>query len=418
MKVIVYDDDPGRSEAWVERLWNVEQIGKDHSLKALSTEEFRQALDGLSQRRESARSGEVSNDPSGSNPLDDVDVLVLDYDLYELGRALGAPHRRVTGEEMAYLIRCFSSCGTIVGLDQFTPINSFDLTLCGHPESFADLNIGGNQLANPGLWGGRVNGFHPWLWPDLIREPERLKRRTEWVMARLDQPILASLSLAETPDGSPFDWARESLRFLGQGDPFSITFEGFVRDSGHGLDRGDRPWSSTSTSRIAAARLAKWIERLVLSGQHILVDAPHLVARFPSLLPTGAVEDDGGPVVARGVSHDAIGLNAEGLTEARYGLTDWVSRPAWRWPMLVDNPAIQEVANPWNSSSPDWVFCEDVSRFLNENLTREFTSAVPSPFVTRYVVDREAAKEAGKPLFDVPFSVDDVAYEPSIQFAL
>ena len=35
---------------------------------------------------------------------------------------------------------------------------------------------------------------------------------------------------------------------------------------------------------VVLSPIFKWLERVVLPGQEILVDAPHLISRFPSLL--------------------------------------------------------------------------------------------------------------------------------------
>ena len=80
-------------------------------------EDFVSAMAGLQERRDVARTGGDGRSAGSSrNLLDDVDVLILDYDLYELGtKGSVKAHERVTGEEVAYLARCYSRCRTIVG---------------------------------------------------------------------------------------------------------------------------------------------------------------------------------------------------------------------------------------------------------------------------------------------------------------
>ena len=416
MQLLVVDDDPARASRWEERLNSLSTEGS-FEVRTMPPEDFARAMAGLQERRDVARAGGDGRSAGSSrNPLDDVDVLILDYDLYELGtRGSVKAHERVTGEEVAYLARCYSRCRTIVGLNQFGE-NSFDLTLRGHPESFADLNLGSTQLHNPGLWGARTSGYHPWTWPNLSAEPDRMLALVAWVFERLDEPIVQALQLLDD-SGAPAV-SREALRFLGPSDPSGVTFRDFVVDSGNGLDRNDRLWEPEAASRIAAARLAKWLERLVLAGQDFLVDAPHLISRFPSLLPGSRAEAGGWDLVAQaGADAEAIGMGGDVLLEAAYGPGVWLARPAWRWPALSSDRRVAEVSDPWNSPVAELTFCEDVRRFLPPGEVREFSAAVSSPFLTRYVVDQAAAKSAARPYFGA-FSISEVSYEPSVQFAL
>jgi hypothetical protein len=414
MKIAVLDDDESRSERWVSQLRSCEAIGEEHRIMSIDGDEFHHALEELERRRDLARST-AKNRSIDPIDIDEIDVLIVDYDLYDLGRIESSkPRLRVTGEEVAYLVRCYSSCRTIVGLNQFGE-NIFDLTLQGHPESFADLNIGSSQLHNPNLWGGRVIGFRPWVWPNLLAEPARLEARIQWLEERMQKPILQELGLGNAHEVGAL--SREALRFLGRGDPQEITFSDFVRLSGQGLDRKDEALDDPDVARIAAARVGKWLERLVLAGQDILVDAPHLVSRFPSLIAdhhVGAWNE----VTKLGTPPARLGLSHEALEEAVYRHVEWLSRPVWYWQRLFEDSRIDEVRDPWSSDPPPYVFCEDVSAFVDPALAREFTAAVPSVYVSRYVVDIDAAKENGAPLVESDSSISDIDYEPSVQFAL
>ena len=416
MQILVVDDDPTRASSWEEGL-NRLRTDLSFEVRTMAPEDFGNAMDGLQERRDVARMGEGGQSAGSScNPLDDVDVLILDYDLYELGtRGSAKAHERVTGEEVAYLARCYSRCRTIVGLNQFGE-NSFDLTLRGHPESFADLNLGSKQLHNPGLWGAETSGYHPWTWPNLSAEPDRMLALVEWVADRLDEPIVEALQLLDD-SGAPAV-SREALRYLGPSDPSEVTFRGFVVDSGNGLDRKDKLWEPEAASRIAAARLTKWLERLVLAGQDFLVDAPHLINRFPSLLPGNQAKAGDWDLVAQaGADAEAIGMAGGVLLEAAYEPGAWLARPAWRWSALSSDRRVEEVSDPWDSPIAERTFCEDIRRFLPREEVRGFSAAVSSPFLTRYVVDQAAAKSKNRPYFDA-FSISDVSYEPSVQFAL
>lgn len=422
-RLVIVDDVPERGTRWADRLRSVPHLPDEFDIQIMSPSVFSTVVEGLEHRRDSARS---VPDPPGhgsweidaaANDLDDVDILILDYDLYELGnRGESKAHERVTGEEVAYLARCYSRCKTIVALNQFGE-NGFDLTLRGHPESFADLNIGSKQLDNPGLWGEPIDGFRPWVWPDLRKEPARHEARLAWLSERLDETVLSGLGLTSVSRPA-HSLTREALRFLGPSDPTAVTFASFVRESGEGLDRHDRVWEPAAAARIAAARLGKWLERLVLGGQDALVDAPHLVVRYPSLLPGDESDVASWNGVAKpGVSASEIGMVGPALDEALFQCPDWLSRPAWDWSALVEDRRIDEVRDPWGSPRTELVFCEDVSQVVQVGLSREFTAAISTPFVGRYVVDLDAAELQGAPYFG-SFSIRDVDYEPSVQFAL
>jgi len=70
---------------------------------------------------------------------------------------------------------------------------------------------------------------------------------------------------------------------------------------------------------------------------------------------------------------------------------EWLSRPSWFWSEVSKDENIQEVADPWSTSKPSWVFCEDVSRFRDKKQAREFVADVPSPFVRRFIADPKTA---------------------------
>ncbi len=421
--LLVVDDDPDRGEGWQATLRGVPKVAAEFEVRLLSAEGFSRALEELESRRDAAR-GDSGGEETGSwelelepNEVDDADLLVLDYDLYELGNRRQAKAReRVTGEEVAYLARCYSRCKTIVALNQFGE-NGFDLTLRGHPESFADLNIGSRQLGNPGLWGAESPGFRPWVWPNLIQVIEDQKRRVDWLRERLARPVLEGLALATAEQPAP-SLSREALRFLGPADPLAVSFRSFVADSGQGLDRNDGLWEPAAAARIAAARLAKWLERLVLAGQDCLVDAPHLVARFPSLIP-GDRQDSAewNAIAVVGCSAGDIRMEGPVLDGALYDLPSWLSRPAWMRDGLVEDSRITEVSDPWGSDPAELTFCEDISQFVLPELARSFSAALSTPFLTRNVVDLVAAKKAGMTWFE-DFSLQSVTYEPSVQFAL
>jgi hypothetical protein len=424
-KILIYDDIPERAEAWHERLIALPPVNAAFIVEQLDNEEFRQILGELEERRRAARRSVDSARAPQKCRFDDADLLVVDYDLLEFGT-----DSYVTGEGVAYLARCYSRCGPVVTLNQYVK-SGFDLTLRGHPGSFADLNIEGGQLGNPGLWSQPFRGFRPWSWPLLPWSVEAMRERAAELVGHLDEPILTFLGFPrEAIESLP----RSTQEFLAADAPVEeVTFRAFVDQSGSGLRPRDKVAGDEAYAHIAAARVGKWLEDVVLPGQDILVDAPHLAARFPSLLagdPTDPAAWDATATLSpadsgRRGQEWTSGLREELLEGARFPRTYWLSRPAFFWPVVAQNSAIPEVGDPWSAFRTDLVFCEDVSRFLPRAACREFVADLPSPFVRRYVVDPESqvARELGFGREALTVSENGegatpVEYQPALRFSL
>src|SRR5262249_39988350 len=158
----------------------------------------------------------------------------------------------ITGENLAYLARCYSRCGLIVGLNQFGT-NDFDLSLKGHPESCADLNVGGNQISNSGLWKGKWAGFRPWHWPILPLALRAYQSRIRELKPHLDESIISFLGFSDDDTKS---LPASTTEFLGRREDISkITFRTFVSSSGNGLRLKDKAYDDEAIARIAAARI-------------------------------------------------------------------------------------------------------------------------------------------------------------------
>jgi hypothetical protein len=195
------------------------------------------------------------------------------------------------------------------------------------------------------------------------------------------------------------------------------TFRDFVQKSSMGLRLKDEVLDNTLVARVAAARVGKWLERVVLPGQDVLVDAPHLALRFPSLLT--------GDIRKLGTWNASASLFPPkslwpGKTQLRHKIQrhgfraeDWLSRDAWFWSDLTKLEAIKEVRNPWSVERPDFVFCEDVSRFLQRREAREFVADLASPFVRRHVVDPDLCSD-----HKLAKTLRGVNYRPKVRFAI
>jgi hypothetical protein len=319
-------------------------------------------------------------------------VLIIDYDLLQT--------IDLTGEEIAYLLRCYSGCGIIVALNQFGN-RRFDLTLQGHPESFADLNIGEVFLDDPGLWGpSDWMSFRPWHWPLLPNLLSNYNKRIEDVREWINKPILTCLSLDEASAGI---LPRKTLEFIqcpGVEETENTSFEDFVMHSGKGLKRRDAEGAIEELKpHVVAARLHRWLESFVLAGQEALVDAPHLVMRFPSLLQGGVDDLDAWNRVA-GLG-EVGGIDSDILRKFEFPNPHWLSRASWYWSKARETEKIQEVADPWSIEKSDYVFCEDTSRFALHDNVRSFVADLPSAFNRRFVL-----------------CVESIEYHPNVRFSL
>jgi hypothetical protein len=380
--ILIYDDDPQRAGGWREALAAV--LGKEYSVDAMSNPDFGKEIAHLQERRKAARSSPLRVKVDPQTKIDSADVLVIDYDL--LG-AEGAGY--VTGEDAAYLARCYSRCGLIVALNQFGT-NPFDLTLRGHPESHADLNLGSDQLNNPGLWGDKREGFRPWVWPLVPRAVEAHAKRVQELRGHLDSGIVEHLGLPGTVIRSLPEWATvfvSASRSLEE-----VTFSDFALHSGNGFRPKDAALDEESVARVASARLSQWIESFLLPGQDILVDAPHLVHRYASLLDGDPRKVTSWNQTTGFAKPESLGIRYRPLEKYRFSRDNWVSRPTWFWTDLSRDEAIKEVSTPFESTTPSFVFCEDLSRFLDRTTGREFLAGIPTPFVRRFIANRNSKK--------------------------
>ena len=146
--------------------------------------------------------------------------------------------------------------------------------------------------------------------------------------------------------------------------------------SGNGLRGRDKKASDEMMGRVAAARISKWFERLVLPGQEIMIDAPHLVSRYPSLLQGDPSDVETWNKTANFERFDRLGLEIKKIEDFRLKKDFWLSRPVWFWEKLSDFSEIKEVSEPWERKPTDFLFCEDSSCFYKREDCREFRADV------------------------------------------
>ena len=416
--ILIYDDEQGRAEGFKfkleEGLNKADQINR-FNVESLGHDEFQNAIKALEQRRIDFRNNKdiyLEESPkNGVEKIDNASILVIDYDLL---RAEDMEEKEeeefftgsLTGEIVAYLVRCFSKCKLIVGLNQYGS-NPFDLTLKGDLDSFADLNLGDQQLDNPNLWkSDSREEYRPWSWPNLSNSIHDFDRRIREVQEKLNKPICDVLGF--DPDAFQL-LPREIEQFIGKyekKETVQTTFWEFVTKSGNGLRSKDTKKVEEGINdhvlaRVGAARISKWLEQLVLPEQDILVDAPHLVSRYPSLIKGNKEEIGTWNKTAQLIDLSKLGMNTCLIEPFRFKKSYWVSRPIWFWDELCECEDIQEVSEPWLTEKPDWVFCEDTSCFLKQEDCEEFLADIASPFARRYVKN-----------------ISGVVYQPTVRFSL
>ncbi len=408
MRMLVYDDNPKIAERLAAR---IRTVCGDANVTAVKRETF-QALIGLMNRRRAAWRAEEKDAPLiESTDVDEADVIVIDYDLL-----LYSDEGDTTGSRLAYLLRCFSKCGLIVVLNEYGT-NSFDLSLRSPSEGFADLHLGDAQIGNPGLWTGSFEGYRPWHWPSLPAARSDFEKCVEDVRENLEEPILDFLGLKRF-----IDWLPKSAHdfFHGSGNMEAVRFSTFVRHARGGIASKDE-LPPEYMARVAAARLLTLLNGLILPEQSILVDAPHLASRFPSLVRDDYRDIHGWNRLCDPVNEEIDGLLADVLEEHRFEKRHWLWRPAWYWPDISKDERIAEVKDPWAVDDVEWVFCENVSRFVPAELADDFRADVSPPFDKRFVLKRESPEAlafVGKVGSGGPQDPLTVEYVPQAAFSM
>lgn len=381
------DDQELRAKEWADDLRELDGVAGVYDVLVFDEREFRSGIETLQRRRTAYRSG--SEPPDEKTLFDRSEVLIVDYDLFCFERE----SQRTTGDEVAYLARCFSRAGFIVGVNLDRVVNPFDLTLTDHPFSFVDLALGGAQVAHPGLWAlgePDEHRFRPWAWPLVPERASAQRLRADRLESQLDRTVAEVLGLQREITDTLGRRVVQALEMAGGEDPFDARVDEWVASSAFGPDEKDKLASPEAVASVASARLAKWLEWVLLPGQDVLVDAPHLIERRPGLL-TGESErlESWNGVCTIGGDPMDMPLDVDRLAGFEFE-GDWLSRPAWVWPTIAESPDIEAARKAARPEAVP-VFAEDASCFLPRASARTFIADVDAPFAARWV----AAPESG-----------------------
>lgn len=376
-KIFVYDDEKGTGEKYVKSIEKIDDVKKKFAPPiSISNEELEKDLMALRDRQIKVEDGKEWDGESVL--LDEASIFIIDFNIWKAFKN----RLYLTGEEVAYHVRCFSKCGLIVALNQYSDPqqNFFNLSLRESIDSFADLNISSVQLENLGLWGEKWEDFRPWYWPQLPDALESFEKKVKLVEENIDEKVCSILGLQDVIRAM----SKSAMAFIGK-NPADVTFQEFVNKSGNGLRRKDKNKDRHLIARIATARISKWMQNLVLPAQDVLVDAPHLVSRYPSLLNGEHEKEETWNNTAKLVDYDKLGLVNEKIEEFRYKESEWLWRPVWFWGKVSESPHIIEVKEPWERESTDLVFCEDSSRFHKDKKSIGFNADIDSAYTRRFV---------------------------------
>ena len=305
LKVLVYDDQRDFARSWAKK---IKDVYSDVIVKPAESKDFQQLLTLINSRRKEWREKENKAGTIGSHDADTADVIVVDYDLLQYSDPVDT-----TGSRLAYLLRCFSTCGFIIVLNEFGR-NVFDLSLGSRSEGFADIHIGDEQIGNPGLWQASFDGYRPWYWPVVPNARENFDLCVKDVQDNPDTPILGFLGLDRVIDWIP---RRAQDFLLGKQKIEEVTFKSFV-ESAHGGISAKDSLIPEQMARVTAARIVTLLNSVILPEQSILVDAPHLVSRFPSILLDRHNDIEMWNQLCNPVDHDIDGLLIKGLGNTNF----------------------------------------------------------------------------------------------------
>ncbi|MCY3714481.1 MAG: hypothetical protein OXH02_14440 [Gemmatimonadetes bacterium] len=377
IQVLVFDDSFEIAEGLAVK---VRAACDNADVTAVEQTTFLDLVEELNQRR--ARWRDDVEDITSIKPLDvdEADVVIVDYDLLAYSDA-----GDITGSRLAYLLRCFTKCGLVIVLNEYGN-NTFDMSLRSPSLNFADLHLGAEQIGNPGLWSDSFEGYRPWHWPVIPNARCNFEKCVKDVQENSDEPILEFLDL-----GRFIDWMPKRVHdfFLGSGNIESVLFSDFVERARGGTELKDH-LPPDYMARVATARLLALLNGLILTEQSILVDAPHLVARFPSLIKDGNQDIHNWNRLCEPLNKEIDNLFIDEMKEYRFKKQHWLWRPVWFWPDISRDEQVAEVRDPWTVQDIDWVFCENISQFVPTALADDFRADVSPPFNKRFVFKSES----------------------------
>lgn len=380
--------------------------------------ELKELLKQLFAAAEKAFQGEPGS--VNTSKFNHFDLVLLDFGLTTLG-GFGV---RLTAEHLAGYIRALTDVPYVVSLNKLGDVG-FDLKyLLGDFDTRADLALNTELLANKGLWSGQIEAgeFCPWYWPRLNEAAKRRKAQIAFIKGNLDEPILTTLGF---PEEAVEQLSLQAIAFLspeaedgqtnGADSVGGVTFWRHFRSSNRTLIRDDRrglfggpdneiPDAAagvddaikTIAARVVAGELDFWFRRDILGPQRLLIDAPHLQAKYRFRPEEG---DEADPDVWSATATE-LAPNF-GLADAFFkaikdyefkqtdGETDliWTDKPCFWLPQIEDSDTFIKLAEQHPKRQNNLVFCEDTRRFVDTEKTtaHRFETALGRGIDVRYI---------------------------------
>ncbi|WP_223526699.1 hypothetical protein [Pseudomonas sp. BF-B-26] len=378
MKILILDDETGRAKSWKNR---IESYG-DFDVFVPETSEVSNIIADLHTKRLESRKHQYQP----SSVFDGYDLIMVDYDLLGLESVAGGSAWS-TGAEVAYAGRLMCDVGPIVVINQYGT-NSFDLTMSRTTSSYADLDVGSEQVAENSLWcASGFTGFRPWHWPNLIAEKTRYSQMHEYVLENLDAPITQVLGFDVSEVESPRFIGHEILGYLGIESTEAVTFRQLLTQRRDirifNVLEKDLPllnnMDDRSLSRVCSVVVSHWLEKIVLPSQEVIADLPHLAPQLPWVL-SDYTEEGNWAGLCDLAGEVAIPASLEAY---RFKPSFMFSRPVF-WAEEV-KVGLEGQGEFDIHQMPSLRFCEDISSFVQAAEAKNFPSDLLSFDKERWV---------------------------------
>ena len=169
--------------------------------------------------------------------------------------------------------------------------------------------------------------------------------------------------------------------------PFALT----ARQIAEGAMRSIRPKDILDPDRIPSictTRVRSWLHWFVLPAQSPISDFPHAIMRLPALLSAAQDFETVNLLSTRDTSKTPFELIKKEAKIKNYTLQNkqqkWWPVPVLQWNRLLDSSLVMDLQMKATPALP-FVFCEDVSLFLEKSKARVFRSKVLSAYQDRFV---------------------------------
>lgn len=367
MRILILDDETKRAQQWKEKLFAV--TGADVDVPDPD------GVSDLISRMHKARFESRLGHFKGIDCFDGYDLVILDYDL--LGLQVDKLSAWATGAELAYCMRLVTSAGPIVVVNQFGT-NSFDLTMRRGISSYADVDVGSDQITLPGLWASKeFSGFRPWHWPNLLSEVARFASVKNYIKANLDASIVGALGFDLVDSDAENFIGYEVAAFIGAGHNKAVTFREVVTSEAglrvFNILEKDRPildcMPEEQVAILSAAIVIHWLEKVVLPSQETIMDLPHLCLQVPWVVAESSDLDAWDSLC--NINDPVI---SDDLKPFEFVPSFFFSRPVF-WGVKARNRLFAPNEFIFDDM-PDIQFCENTSRFAPTESCSDYPSDV------------------------------------------